>query len=286
VGDFSRAVQEVVLLDNEWNVIAMEHVIHDDIVEFDGIDHVVEWSDRVIVKLVTDRIWDNENWEVLTDARLWLEIVEAQGVNTETPTEVSYINSSLPNISQYWDLFSVLPVMFESINTVPSAFGVWVNTTVSNGSWISLWIFRLVAADRDNTNRNDWSNLEIVLNTLNIYSTNVSDVTNYKIRLLWVTNPQWIQWTVEWEVVTFDLTQLTSSHREIASWTTRYFEVQGDVFATSNGTVRIGMRNTNGNSSWDVPGLLFWPSDMLTELYTESVTSDGVYADVIMIETN
>lgn len=276
--DFDDAVQEVIIYAEDKSTIIDSSVPTDGTsVLFDTISNftVEEWSINIYVKIITNLIGINEEWQSLADVQFTLSVLASEGRDSGEEVVVTYENSTTS--SDPTTAFSVVPVSFSDAEFVTSAAGVNVDTTTTDGNDMNLAILKLTASDRENTDRNNASDLEAIVSRLRFEVSNPIGISNYEIRRIWNGSTNYIAWNVDGDMIDFNLDLVDVNTKEFTSWEVWYYLIRADVqVGQTSSSVKLILDNLNGwVDATDAP-IVYAPSDDLSEQYRELRLEDDL----------
>jgi len=225
-------------------VIDSQAVTNDTSVDFDNIDlSIPEWQHEIYIKVIGDLI--GEAYEGEQTDELFLSLVATDVEDTVSWMDVAPTydgsNQTLPSKK-----FRIVPVKFSGANFALTAAGFIVDTSISDWADQSIAIFKLTADTRQNTDVNNGSSVKINMSQLTFWSTNTTDVTNYKIRRIWNGSTTYLPCSVVGDVVTCNISGGNVATREIPSSVIGYYLIRADIDAGGNNTtVRLSVDNMN-----------------------------------------
>jgi len=258
--NFVDAVMEVVVYDDDKTTELFREVVNTSStaspleLDMNNINLVIdEGSTNIYVKIVTEPIGDNQNGAVVLDATVALEVNEVDGVDSGDDAVVTYegnVSATQSNDSLVFDVVPVRIADVEMVTAYGSAYSV--DTEVSGvQNDIYLGIVKVTADTWANTNNVDWSELNILMDSISVESTApVGLITNYSIERVDVSNGTEVVGTDTAGVVTFDIandTNVTLSDREIESGEVAYYLIRWDITTTGDdANFRLNLDNLDG----------------------------------------
>jgi hypothetical protein len=290
--DFADLVNVVELYNEVWEIIGSVNVGNWDSVFLAEQLALSQWNNKIYVKLITDTIGNNDNWATLINGTLSLLVWKAYSHN-DFIIDISYPNSD--NAYDIWNRFipysenslpfSIVPVAFSDVEFVTSAAWISVNTNTTDANNVNLAILKLTASDRQNTDRNNGSDLQAIVSRLSFETSNPIDVSNYEIRRIWNSSINY-QWSLNGNRLEFNLWLSDLYTREFQAWEVGYYVIRGDVQAgpQNNSSVTITMENLNG---WSPESISYSPSDSTTEIYDSfRIGIDSIESPSVSIDNN
>lgn len=205
-----NVMDEVVLYDNDFNIIASEVSFewNSDFISFDNVGYEVEEGvSTMYVKVSWDLTGNDENWLVTDDIQvsLWMGN-NTEIINCEDQVDVIYDWIWQTLLSHE---FAIVPVTFANYEFVTSTplEEYEVDFFVTNGVNEVFAILEVTASERENTSVIDWSDIEILIDSIWFSNINPQYNSNTRTIRLWSSN------TLE----------------PIKSWETAYFILLWDV---------------------------------------------------------
>lgn len=184
-GDFADAVNEVVVYNDAGTELFREQVVSN-VVSFDNVNFVVPLgTTNLYVKIISDTVGNNANGTTMQDVQLTFSAQNVKGDSSNVDVTPTYDGVGM-SLTSY--AFDVISVHLSDIQLVSSYSTYSVPTTTSNGSGTNLAIVKITANTWNNTDLDDNSALDLVLQTLSVTNSATSVATNLTLKRIDISN--------------------------------------------------------------------------------------------------
>lgn len=274
---FSDEVKEVVIFDDAGTELFRELVTSNEIV-FDNVNFIVPLgTTNIYVKVITDLIGSNENGMTMSDVAFTLIANGVVGVTSNEDITPSYDGGNT-TLSSY--PFDVISVHLSAIDLVSNFSSYSIPSSTSNSLGVNLAILKITTDDWDNTDIDDNSSLDLVLQTVEVTNSTPSVATNLTMKRIDVSNWTELAGSLIGDLTVFDLSYLSPLDNEISKSSVAYYLIKGDINSPSNTTVRLSVRLLN--DGW----VVYDSSDFNSQVTSLRLWVNEVLGPLVFVDVN